>query len=174
MSTVFDEAILEEHAEIDLSVLPSLHSEREQAIVLALDIGTSGTRAALFNERGDQIEGSFVETANEEYSAFVSGDDVSAETLFASVAAVLDRAVERAEELGSRVDYVAPSCFWHSMIGVDDAGKAITPLLGWADMRAGDVVAQLRDKIEETGTHARTGCRFHSSYWPAKLLWLKT
>lgn len=172
MSTVFDEAILEEHGEIDLSVLPSLHSEREQAIVLALDIGTSGTRAALFNERGDQIEGSFVETANAE-SAFVSGDDVSAEILFASVAAVLDRAVERAEELVSRVDYVAASCFWHSMLGLDEAGRAITPLLGWADTRAGEAVAQLCDKIDESKTHARTGCRLHSSYWPAKLIWIK-
>ena len=51
MSTVFDEATLEEHVEIDLSVLPSLHAEPEQAIVLALDIGTSGTRAALFDKR---------------------------------------------------------------------------------------------------------------------------
>ncbi len=173
MSTVFDEAILEEHAEIDLSVLPSLRAEPEQAIVLALDIGTSGTRAALFNDRGDQIEGSLVATANEEYSAIVSGDDVSAEILFATVAAVLDRAVERAEEMVSRIDYVAASCFWHSLIGLDEAGQVITPLLGWADTRAASAVDELRDKTDESKTHARTGCRFHSSYWPAKLLWLK-
>src|SRR2546421_10472798 len=173
MSTVFDEATLEEHLEIDLSVLPSLHAEPEQAIVLALDIGTSGMRAALFDKRGEQIDGSFVATTNEEYSALLSGDDVSAEILFASVADVLDRAVERAEEIVSRIDYVAVSCFWHSLIGIDHAGNAITPLLGWADTRAGEAVAQLRNKIDETGTHARTGCRFHSSYWPAKLIWIK-
>ena len=82
-------------------------------------------------------------------------------------------AVERAEEFVSRVDYVAPACFWHSLIGVDDAGYALTPLLGWADTRAGLVVPELRELLPETETHARTGCRFHPSYWPAKLLWLR-
>ena len=141
--------------------------------MLALDIGTSGARAALFNERGDQIDGSFVSMENEEYTAFVSGDDLSADALVTLVAAVLDRAVERAEELVSRVDYVAASCFWHSLIGVDDAGRAITPLLGWADTRAAATVDELREEIDESKTHARTGCRFHSSYWPARILWLK-
>jgi gluconokinase len=30
-------------------------------------------------------------------------------------------------------------------------------------------VYDLRSKFDETKIHARTGCRFHSSYWPAKL-----
>src|SRR2546423_2236687 len=103
MSTVFDEAILEDHPDIDLSVLPSLRPEDERVVVLSLDIGTSGMRAALFNDRGDQIEASFVAVANEEFPAFVSGDDVRADALVTLVAALIDRAVERAEELVSRV-----------------------------------------------------------------------
>jgi gluconokinase len=173
MSTVFDEATLEERPGIDLSVLPSLRAEHEPVTVLALDIGTSGTRAALFDSRGDQIEGSFLATPVEEYSELVFGNDVDADVLVASVARLLDLAVDRAEEIVPRIDYVAPSCFWHSLVGVDDAGRAITPLFGWADTRAADAVAELRDKIDEAQTHRRTGCRFHPSYWPAKLLWLR-
>jgi gluconokinase len=173
MSTVFDEAILEDHAEIDLSVLPSMQREREPVVVMSLDIGTSGMRAALFNSRGDQIEGSFVALANEEFPALVSGNDVSADNLVSLIAALLDRAVERAEEFVSQVDYVAASCFWHSLMGINEAGEAVTPLLGWADQRAAGAVAELRKTHNEPEMHARTGCRFHSSYWPAKLLWLK-
>lgn len=173
MSTVFDEVILEERPEMDLSVLPSFRAEREPVIVLAIDIGTSGTRAALFNERGELIDGSLLAEPGDQYRTFVSGGDVNAEDLFNSVARLLDRAVERAEELVSRVDYVAACCFWHSLVGVDDAGEAITPLFGWADTRAINAVAELRDRHDERATHARTGCRFHPSYWPAKLLWLK-
>src|ERR1043165_4651715 len=160
MSTVFDEAILEDHAEIDLSVLPSMQREREPVVVLSLDIGTSGMRAALFNERGDQIDGSFVALANQEFPALVSGDDVDPDNLVASVAALLDRAVERAEQFVSRVDYVAASCFWHSLIGINQSGKAVTPLLGWADQRGAGAVAELLRTLNEAETHARTGCRF--------------
>ena len=173
MSTVFDEAILEDHAEIDPSVLPALRPESERVVVLALDIGTSGMRAALFDDRGDQIEGSFVAVANEQFPALVSGDDVSADALVTLVAALLDRAVERAEELVSRVDYIAVSCFWHSLIAINNSGEAITPLLGWADKRASAAVAELRETLNEAEIHGHMGCRFHSSYWPAKLLWLK-
>jgi gluconokinase len=173
MSTVFDEAVLEERPEIDLSVLPSLRPEREPTIVLAIDIGTSGTRAGLFNERGEMLEGSLVEAPSEQCADFVSGADVNAKESFNAVAQLLDRAVERAEEFVSRVDYVASCCFWHSLVGVDSAGQAVTPLFGWADTRAADAVAELRESFNETETHARTGCRFHPSYWPAKLLWLQ-
>ena len=173
MSTVFDEAVLEERPEIDLSTFPSLRTEKEPVTVLALDIGTSGTRAALFDNRGDQIEGSFLHLPASEYSELLSGNDVNADALVASVAQLLDAAVERAEEFVARIDYVAATSFWHSLVGVDDAGRAITPLLGWADTRASEAVVELRELLPETETHARTGCRFHPSYWPAKLLWLK-
>jgi gluconokinase len=173
MSTVFDEAVLEERPEIDLSTLPSLRPEPDPVVVLALDIGTSGTRAALFDCRGDQIEGSFLHLPAGEYSELLSGSDVNADALVASVAQLLDAAVERAEEFVARIDYVAAASFWHSLIGVDDAGLAITPLLGWADTRASEAILELRELLPETETHARTGCRFHPSYWPAKLLWLR-
>ncbi|HEX6187420.1 MAG TPA: gluconokinase [Pyrinomonadaceae bacterium] len=173
MSTVFDEAVLEERPEIDLSTLPSLRPEPDPVVVLALDIGTSGTRAALFDSRGDQIEGSFLHLPAGEYSELLSGNDVNADALVASVAQLLDAVVERAEEFVARIDYVAAASFWHSLIGVDDAGRAITPLLGWADTRAAAAVPELRELLPETETHTRTGCRFHPGYWPAKLLWLR-
>nr|MBA2502050.1 carbohydrate kinase [Pyrinomonadaceae bacterium] len=45
---------------------------------------------------------------------------------------------------------------------------------GWADTRAGAAAERLRANFDEAATHRRTGCRFHSSYWPAKLRWLQT
>jgi gluconokinase len=173
MSTVFDEALLEERPEIDLSVLPSLRAEREGTVVLAVDIGTSGARAALFDSRGNQIEGSFIALPSASSSALQSGSDVDPDFLIELVERTLDFAVEHAESSVSRIDYVALSSFWHSLIGVDETGKAITPLFGWADLRAADAVAELSGRLGEDEVHARTGCRFHPSYWPAKLLWLR-
>jgi len=173
MSTVLDEAVLEDRPEVDLSVLAaSLRAEREETVVLALDIGTSGVRAGLFDGRGDPIEGSQVSLANEA-AELGAGTDTDAEDLIEVVGRAIDIAVARAESFVSHIDYVAPACFWHSLVGVDDKGRAVTPLLGWADTRAARAVGQLQSKFNETETHQRTGARFHPSYWPAKLVWLQ-
>ena len=44
MSMAFDEIVLEERPEIDLSVFGSVRPDHEAPVVLALDIGTSGAR----------------------------------------------------------------------------------------------------------------------------------
>ncbi len=54
-------------------------------------------------------------------------------------------------------------------LGVDAKGCATTPVLGWADARAVAATHQLRSELDEPTIHARTGCRLHPSYWPAKL-----
>src|SRR5712671_4937474 len=173
MSTVLDEAILEDRPQVDLSVLAaSLRAEPEQSAVLALDVGTSGVRAGLFDQRGDQIAGSQVSLASE-ISGLAGGTDVNADELFDATIRALDVVVARAEGLVSRIDYVAGSCFWHSLLGVDTEGHAVTPLFGWADTRAAQAVSELRSKFGEKAVHPRTGARFHPSYWPAKLLWLR-
>ncbi len=173
MSTVLDEAVLEDRPEVDLSVLAaSLRAEREGPVVLALDIGTSGVRAGLFDHRGNEIEGSQASLANV-FSELASGTDVDADALVEFAVRAIDVAVARAESFVSRIDYVAISCFWHSLVGVNDQGRATTPLLGWADTRAANAARELRSTFNEKEVHPRTGARFHPSYWPAKILWLK-
>jgi gluconokinase len=44
----------------------------------------------------------------------------------------------------------------------------------WADTRAAESAKKLKDTFDERAIHLRTGSRFHPSYWPAKLLWLKS
>src|SRR5258706_4128115 len=161
MSTVLDEAILEDRPEVDLAVLAtSLRAEPEQSAVLALDVGTSGVRAGLFDQHGDQIAGSQVSLASE-IPGLAGGTDVNADELFDATIRALDVVVARAEGLVSRIDYVAGSCFWHSLLGVDTEGHAVTPLFGWADTRAAQAVSELRSEFDEKAVHPRTGARFH-------------
>lgn len=172
MSTVLDEAVLEDRPEVDLSVLADLCAEQEKTVVLALDIGTSGVRAGLFNSRGNEIAGSQVSLSHE-LADLAGATDSDADALINLVERALDLTVARAESFVSRIDYVAPTCFWHSLVGTDEKGRAVTPLLGWADTRAAETVKDLRSRFDESKTHSRTGARFHPSYWPAKLLWLQ-
>jgi gluconokinase len=66
-----------------------------------------------------------------------------------------------------RIAAVAGSAFWHSFLGVGDDGKPTLPILHLLDTRSAEEVHRVPD------THSSTGCVSHSSYWPAKLLWLE-
>src|ERR1700682_6200446 len=68
---------------------------------------------------------------------------------------------------------VGVSCYWHSLMGVDRSGRPTTELFTWADTRSTLETRDLRAHFDERAYHARTGCFFHASYWPAKLRWLR-
>lgn len=135
--------------------------------VLSVDVGTSGVRAALFDEQGNQVEGAQAITRRT-VSDFAELDP---EALVDEVIKTIDALLPVAA--ASRIDTIAISTFWHSLVGVDAHGRATTPLLTWADTRAVQEAKALRAEFDEAEVHARTGCRFHPSYWPAKLRWLK-
>jgi gluconokinase len=140
-------------------------------LICGIDIGTSGVRAAFFDDRGHEIPGARARSRR----AFTTVSD------FAELDAdqLVDEVVKTIDELltpldGAQIEFIAISAFWHSLIGVDAAGTPTTPVLTWADTRAAQFAKALRSKFDELEIHARTGCRFHPSYWPAKLEWLKS
>jgi gluconokinase len=136
--------------------------------VLSVDVGTSGVRAALFDERGDQIEGAQA-TTKRELTGFA---DLDPDALVEEVAKTVDELRTRVGAFD--VETTAISAFWHSLMGIDANGAPTTALLTWADTRAVQAAKELRAEFDESEIHARTGCRVHPSYWPAKLRWLKT
>ena len=164
MSNVLDEVV--EGLEPWSGMLSVLGGSRRPA-VLALDIGSSGVRAALFDEQGSELQGASVRSSYQPKTRNFATFD--AEKLLGHVAETIDALFVRFPESNTRVELIAVSCFWHSLVGVDEAGRATTPVLGWADARGTAAVYQLRSEFDEAKTRARTGCRFHTSYWPAKL-----
>jgi gluconokinase len=169
MSHVLDEVV---EALEPLPGLVAVMPGAKTPALLALDIGTSGVRAALFDHRGGEIPGASIRVNRPGWlsSDFATFD---AEALLEQVAQTLDALFARLSGSMSRIELIAISCFWHSLVGVDEAWRPTTPILGWADSRAAAATDQLRSELDEAKIHARTGCRFHPSYWPAKLLRLR-
>jgi gluconokinase len=139
--------------------------------ILALDIGTSSVRAALYDFRGQVLPETFVKNDRVVEVTDDGGAEISAEEAFSQVTEAIDDVLKKSAS--RRIEHVAASCFWHSLIGVDAQGKATTPVFTWAETRPAKYVQILRDKLNEPEIHNRTGARFHSSYWTAKLLWLQ-
>src|SRR5712692_1320665 len=137
MSAVLDDVALEGAPEVAALLNASVRLEREGPVVLAFDVRTSGASAGLFDSRGDEIEGSQASLSHD-LSELTCGADADADALVEIAARAIDLVVARAESFVSRIDYVASACFWHSLLGVDGEGLAVTPLLGWADTRASD------------------------------------
>jgi gluconokinase len=169
MSNVLDDIV--EGLEPWSGMLPLMAGSKMPAM-LALDIGSSGARAALLDERGRELKGASVRAdygqARTEFATF------DAAALLEQVAQIIDTLFAKLPESSTRIELISVSCFWHSLVGTDDSGSATTPVLGWADARAVDATHQLRSRFDESEVHSRTGCRFHPSYWPAKLLRLQT
>ena len=128
-------------------------------------------RAALFDERGGEIDGASVRIDRwpdwRQGAAEFSVTD--AEALLEQVAQTIDALFAKLNGSVTRVELISISCFWHSLVGVDAKHCATTPVLGWSDARAVAATYQLRSELDESVIHARTGCRIHPSYWPAKL-----
>jgi gluconokinase len=139
------------------------------AFLLSIDAGTSGVRAALFDEHGRELPGAQARNRRA-FSTVSDFAELDADQIVAEVINTID---ELLAKFSAPVDLIAISAFWHSFIGIDETGRPTTPLLTWADTRAAEFAKSLRADFDERELHARTGCRFHPSYWPAKLEWLK-
>jgi gluconokinase len=142
--------------------------------VLTLDVGTSSVRASLFDICGCEISGAQARVEHSFCTTLDGGAEADAEKLVADITQVIDAVLKEHLPSNASLEAVAICCFWHSLVGVDARGEAITPVFGWADRRAARAAEELRNRFDERAAHARTGCRFHASYWPAKLLWLRT
>lgn len=149
------------------------HQRGRASLVLALDVGTSSVRAAIYDESGTEIPGTQARRLHELCTTIDGGAEFDAEESVEQVARTIDAALDLARPAAGRIETVAVSCFWHSLVGLNHEGRVVTPVLGWADTRAGREAEELRARFDEQRVHARTGAPFHPSYWPAKILWLQ-
>jgi len=143
----------------------------DRQLILALDIGSSSVRAAFFDHAGNLLPKTLVKIERKLKATALGGSEIDADAAFRQVVAAIDGALEKAPK--GDISHVASCTFWHSLMGIDTAGKPTTPVYGWADNQSRYHVATLRKRLDERETHNQTGARFHSSFWPAKLLWLK-
>jgi gluconokinase len=113
--------------------------------IVALDVGSSSLRAVAYDEHGTAEPG----------DAHLVNASFDADELVAACRALLAQVGEG--------DALAISCFWHSLLPVDDRLRPLSPVLTWRDL-TGE-----RPALDPVAYHARTGCFLHPAYWPEKL-----
>ncbi|GAA4820588.1 gluconokinase [Actinomycetospora corticicola] len=138
----------------------------EAETVLAVDVGTTSTKAVLFTTTGVVLgEGDRGYPLGEPEPGAAVQDP---ETIWEAVGdAVRDAAG------GTRPAVVALSAAMHGLLGVDDGGDPVGPLLTWADSRAAGVAGEIRRRGDALALHRRTGTPVHSMSPLVKLAWLR-
>jgi gluconokinase len=147
--------------------------DAEAPLILSIDIGTSSARALLFDARGNALEGV---AAQERYSVRSTDDGASEDDADAALERVwscVDAALEQAGSLADAIGAVALDTLVTNTLAIDEGGRALTPLMTYADTRPAAEAVELRRRMDERAVHDRTGCMLRTSYWPARLAWFR-
>jgi gluconokinase len=154
--------------------MPSVSLAVDRApVIVALDAGTSSVRALAFDTLGRAIVGTEEQLPYTLETTPDGGATFPADPLFDLTVRAIDGVVARLGDAATSVAAVGSTSFWHSLMGIDAAGTPTTPVFYWADTRSSPEATALRTELDPDTVWQRTGCRLHSSYWPAKLRWLR-
>jgi len=146
------------------------HGRYLTPMVIALDVGTSSARASVYDAQGRAVSGRFHRVTYTPRATPDGGVEHDAARLLEAVVECIDRVLAGAHP--GEVQGVGVTTFWHGLLGFDARDRPVTPVYTWADTRSTEDALLVRDALDESSLHARTGCHLHASYWPAKLRWL--
>jgi len=140
-------------------------------LILAIDVGTSSTRAAL-------VDPSFqVHALSQQAYPLHTPRPGWAEQDLDQVMQALDQAVRAClaqKPAGGKILGISIDTAMHSLVLLDEEDKPLTPLWTWADMRAAPQARDMAaDRALAESLYAATGCPVHAVYLPAKIRWLR-
>ncbi|MNO15040.1 Xylulose kinase [compost metagenome] len=139
--------------------------------MIGIDIGTTSTKAVLFEENGKIIS-----TASKGYSLYTPTADVAEqepEEIFAAVIYCVGEVMKSSQVNPEQILLVSFSAAMHSVIPVDQNGKPLMRCLTWADNRSVDWSERLKNDMDGHSIYLRTGTPIHPMSPLTKLLWLR-
>src|SRR5690242_16745164 len=115
---------------------------RRPPLVLAIDLGTSSVRTALFDAAGKMIPDSIASQRYQVTHSSAHGAELDPRRLLRATQHCLRQS--RSRLTTTKAPAIAASCFWHSLLGLDQNADPLTPIYTWADSRAEKDAAKLR------------------------------
>ena len=148
-------------------------TDKAGALVVSLDVGSTSVRTLLFDAAGNPVPGFGAQIKYRPIATEDGGWEVDPRRLLQITTSCLTTIHDQLRASGRRAAGIAICTFWHSFFGLDERGRPSTRIFHLFDTRSSQQAEKLKTLFDETEMHARTGCVFHTSYWPAKLLWLR-
>jgi xylulokinase len=143
-----------------------------EELLLGIDVGTTGTKAALFTLDGRlQAVGQSEYTIHHERPGWAEQDP---EDWWQAVCIATRQALSKVPEGSTRVAGVAVSSQATTLLPLDRAGKPVRPAMIWMDRRAEAEAVALSELLGESVIERVTGNRSDPFYIAPKLLWFRT
>jgi gluconokinase len=137
--------------------------------ILGIDIGTSNTKAVGYTATGEVVTHANVSYS---FSSEIEGHhELDPEELFRAVIDVISTAAKSAGE--ASLEGICFSAAMHGIIAVDEAGKPLTNMITWADLRSTAYALELKNSPAGHRIYERTGTPVHPMSPLCKLIWLK-
>ena len=138
------------------------------SVLLGIDIGTQGTKAALYALSGECLAEAFKHSILHRPAPGVVEEDPEnqVESVLDTIRACMEKsAVDPAEVAG-----VATAGQMAGIIGIDARGRAVTPYDSWLDTRCGPYIEKMRRVAGDEVTE-KTGNPPSFNHGPKKLWW---
>ena len=148
-----------------------MRARSSSAALLAIDLGSSSVRTALFNEKAQPFPNTAAARAYQLRYTADGGAELNASFLLRAARNCLRATLRAAPQI--KLAGVSGSAFWHGLLGLDEEERPITPIWTWADSRSSGDARKLREEFNEHTAQTRTGCMLRHVYWPAKLRWIR-
>ena len=136
---------------------------------MGVDIGTSGCKAVIFNEEGQQIS-----MAYKEYDIIVKNPgwaELDTDEVIAKCFDVIRESASHIKE--SEITGLGISSQGEAFTLIDKEGRALCNALVSSDIRANELIEPWTDKFGEEKLYNITGHTPHPMFSLFKLLWIK-
>lgn len=139
--------------------------------MIGIDIGTTSTKAVLFEETGKVIA-----KGSEGYPLLTPTSSIAEQDpdlIFTAVIHSVKQAMEKSGIGPEQVMFVSFSSAMHSVIPVDKDGKPLMNCMTWADNRSAKWSEVLKNDMNGHEIYLRTGTPIHPMSPLTKLMWLR-
>ena len=139
--------------------------------MIGVDIGTTSTKAVLYDEKGQ-----FIMKHNIGYPLHTPNVEVSEENpdeLFDAVLMTIKYVMREANIDKKDLKLISFSAQMHSLIAMNASNERLTENLTWADNRAIKYAEEIKEKHDGDAIYRRTGTPIHPMSPLSKIFWMK-
>ncbi|WP_010529988.1 gluconokinase [Lentibacillus jeotgali] len=143
----------------------------QQGFYLGVDIGTTSTKAVLYQKNGNVQADYTVSYPLYTPNTLVAEQDP--EEIFNAVLTVIREVIRKSSISSDQLRLIAFSSAMHSLIALDGDGRLLTNSITWADTRASEYARKIKEDHNGHNIYLRTGTPIHPMSPLAKLVWMK-
>ena len=147
--------------------------DKTEGCVLAVDIGSSSVKGALFSTSCRLIPDTFFALEHKQTNSFDGGVEENPLYIQKIVENVIDKIVNQINKKNYEILAVAIDSMASTVSGLNKLNDPVTPFYTYADTRNSYDVEKIKESINELEVHQRTGTMQHTSYLPARIMWIK-